>query len=142
MRRQRVVLGYTVMVGPTKTANGSGREVPLDVGTVAALRSWRTRLAAERLSFGPGYADSGYVFVDEDGQPTHPERIGKTFARLVKATGLRRVRLHDSSPRLGVESAQRGRRRVRGVENARARDGGFHHEQVRASVAGPRPGGP
>jgi integrase len=94
VQRQRTVLGYAVVTGPTKTANGS-REVMLDAETVAVLRSWRVRLASDRLSFGPGYVESGYVFVDEDGEAMHPERIGKAFAKLVKITGARGVRLHN-----------------------------------------------
>jgi len=62
---------------------------------MAVLRPWRATTAAERLAWGGAYADTGLVFCDEDGSGIHPERITKTFTRLVKAAGLRVVRFHD-----------------------------------------------
>ena len=42
-----------------------------------------------------GYSDASFVVVQENGQPYHPDRIGKLFEEAVKASGQPRIRLHD-----------------------------------------------
>ena len=44
---------------------------------------------------GGGYQDQGLVFAQVTGEPIHPDYVSKRFDRLVKAAGLRRIRLHD-----------------------------------------------
>jgi hypothetical protein len=46
--------------------------VGLDADMVAALRAHKDQ-AAERLAWGPGWTDTGLVFVAEDGRPYHPQ---------------------------------------------------------------------
>jgi integrase len=71
------------------------RVIDLDANTVAALRSWRTRQAEERLLVGPGYDDQGLVFCHPDGRPYHPDRFSREFNRRVARHGVPRIRLHD-----------------------------------------------
>lgn len=94
VREAAAQVGYSVVYGPPKTASGE-RVVDLDDVTVAVLRAHRAAQAAERLAWGPAYADSGRVFTRENGEALHPETVTRRFARLVAAAGLRRVRLHD-----------------------------------------------
>ena len=94
VREQATQVGHSVVYGPPKTASGE-RVVDLDDVTVAVLRAHRAAQAAERLAWGPAYADSGRVFTRENGEALHPETVTRRFARLVAAAGLRRVRLHD-----------------------------------------------
>jgi integrase len=61
---------------------------------VAALRAHRARQAAEKLAWGPAYADSGLVFCKEDGTPIAPEYVSKRFLELSSAAGLPRIVLH------------------------------------------------
>lgn len=95
VREQAAQVGHEVVYGPPKTAAGDHRVVSLDAVTVAVLRQHRATQAAERLAWGPAYADSGRVFTREDGAALHPERVTRRFRSLVGVAGLRPVRLHD-----------------------------------------------
>jgi integrase len=59
------------------------------------LQAHRARQAAERLSWGADYADSGLVVTTEDGRPMHPETLSGLFVRQAKRAGLPPIRLHD-----------------------------------------------
>jgi integrase len=83
-----------VIEGDPKSDAG-GRTVPLDAGTVAALRAHRRAQLAERLAWGPAWVDSGKVFTRENGEPLHPAMISDRFHDLVVAADLPPVRLHD-----------------------------------------------
>lgn len=89
-----VVTGKPVHSTP-KTA-AARRTVPLDDKLVALLKAHRAHQATERLAAGESYDDRGYVFADELGRPHHPTTITRWFRRAVKASGVRRVRLHDN----------------------------------------------
>jgi integrase len=90
----RVVVGGHVIESQAKTTGGR-RMVPLDPGLVSVLREHRKRQLAERLAWGPGWTDSGYVFTREDGQPYHPEHISDRFETLARRAGVPMIRLHD-----------------------------------------------
>lgn len=85
---------HELVIGQPKTGRGR-RVLALDAGTVAALRAHKARQAAERLAFGAGFNDGGYVFVREDGAPVHPAWLTRAFSQRVKAAGLPKIRLHD-----------------------------------------------
>ena len=59
------------------------------------VRDHRRRQIEDRLAFGAGYDDDGYVFARPDGRPWNPEQVSRTFDRLMRATSLPRIRLHD-----------------------------------------------
>lgn len=59
------------------------------------LRAHRAHQAAERLSWGADYADSGLVVTAEDGRPMHPETLSGLFVRQARRAGLPPIRLHD-----------------------------------------------
>jgi integrase len=80
--------------GTPKSARGL-RSVALDPGTVRTLRQWRKRQLEERMAWGAAWTDTGRVFTREDGTDLHPSRVSETFDRLVKQSGLPRMRLHD-----------------------------------------------
>jgi integrase len=94
VRRSLVTVGHQVVVSEPKTAKGR-RSVALDPATVAALKAWRKRQAAERLAWGPAWTDSGLVFTREDGRPLHPREVTRAFTRHVLAAKLPIIRLHD-----------------------------------------------
>ncbi len=95
VRRARVIAAGEILVSGPKTAN-AGRTLPMDAGLVAALRSLRTRQAAERLAAGGAYEPSGYVAADELGAPLAPGWYSRRFARLAAAAGVRRIPLHGA----------------------------------------------
>jgi integrase len=97
VRRSLVTVGHQVVVSEPKTAKGR-RSVALDPATVAGLKAWRKHQAAERLSWGPAWTDSGLVFTREDGRPLHPptpREVTRSFTRNVLAADLPIIRLHD-----------------------------------------------
>lgn len=49
----------------------------------------------ERLAWGPAHEDGGLFFARENGTILHPDAVSKTFDRLVRRSGLARIRLHD-----------------------------------------------
>ena len=81
-----------LVIGPPKTVAGH-RWVDLDSLTVEVMRAHRERQLAELREADA--VDTGYVFTDLVGLPLAPARLSDTFRRLVKATGLPPVRLHD-----------------------------------------------
>jgi integrase len=86
----------------TKAPKGTGRRtVDLGEGTVAALRAHRQAQAAEAAELhGLLLADDAdgpeYVFVAEDHQPLHPQRLTDLFQCSAAATGVPVIRLHDA----------------------------------------------
>ena len=70
------------MTNDPKTS-ASTATVAIGDDVTAALVDHRRRQEAERREWGPGWTDNGYVFVREDGQPYHPQRLTRMFARAV-----------------------------------------------------------
>lgn len=58
------------------------------------LSDWSDQRANEQPDFDGSDRDA-YVFARPDGSPTHPQLISDAFKRLVKRSGLPRIRLHD-----------------------------------------------
>ena len=72
------------------------RTIDLDAATFAALKTHTAALAREKLAFpGAPFNRAGLLFVDEVGQPLHPEYLTRRFRTLIKGTDLPRIRLHD-----------------------------------------------
>lgn len=73
------------------------------------LRRVRARQAAERLGWGPAYADADLVFAQEDGTPVHPNVVSRTFLRLVRETKMPPIRFHalrHTSASVGLRSGE------------------------------------
>lgn len=95
INRTRVLVDGKAADSLPKTAAGR-RSVPLDPTLVALLRRHKARQAAEKLAAGGAYQDGGWLVADELGRPWYPDTVSERFADLVKAAGLRRIRLHDT----------------------------------------------
>lgn len=94
IRRALVAVGYEVRMSEPKTRRAR-RVIALDTHTVGVLRQHRAIQAKERLAWGPAWTDTGHVFTREDGALIHPDSFTKLFDRLVRGSGLARIRLHD-----------------------------------------------
>ena len=70
VERTRVLVDYRVIEKAPKSRTGR-RTLPLDEHIAAALRALWVRQATERLAAGDAYADTGWVVVDELGEPVH-----------------------------------------------------------------------
>jgi integrase len=65
-----------------------------DTATVSVLEQHSDRQAAERGAAGPAWEEHGLVFTQETGKLLRPDAVTALFTRLVKRTGLPRIRLH------------------------------------------------
>ncbi len=65
----------------------------LDPTTVQVLSAWRVWQHTEQAVIGA--EPTGWVFTDSAGKPIHPHSISQTFDRIVKRSGVPRIRLHD-----------------------------------------------
>ncbi len=91
----RIIVGGTDVQTSTPKTEAGKRRVPLDAGLVAALTAHRLRQKEERMAFGAGWTDTGYVFTMEDGTPVKPDYVSDKFTRLCKAADVPVIRLHD-----------------------------------------------
>lgn len=90
-----VVVDGKVQKSTPKTSS-SRRSVPLDASLVSLLTRHRKCQRESRLRLGNAWTDTGYVFVDQVGRTYSPEVVSDRFDRLVKTSGLPRIRLHDT----------------------------------------------
>lgn len=92
VNRALVSVGYEVHESRGKTRT-SRRCIDLDQRTLDILRRWRERRRDEDPN--DPVSDDAYVFATPDGRPTHPHLMSDAFQKLVKRSGLPRIRLHD-----------------------------------------------
>ncbi|MCD9145780.1 site-specific integrase [Streptomyces albireticuli] len=92
----RTMVGnHLVLEKDTKTAAGE-RGLPLPRGPWEALRAFQVLQLLEKELAGEGYADTGYVTVDELGLPLNTRQLREYAYRLMRRLGLRQVRLYDA----------------------------------------------
>ncbi|MET7465884.1 tyrosine-type recombinase/integrase [Nonomuraea sp. NPDC005501] len=94
MTQQRVHADGQVVVGPPKSA-ASCRVVGLDAETVRVLIWHHERQEEVRATAGAEWQDSGFVFTTTDGAPLRPDYLTGRFRRLMAASGLPPIRLHE-----------------------------------------------
>ena len=104
--QQRTNANHEVVVSTPKA--GSQRQILLAPATVAALRQHRTVQLQERLALGEAWTDTGYVFVDEAGQPYHPHSYLAMFRRACARAGVPPIRLHDVRHTMATLALQAG----------------------------------
>jgi integrase len=79
----------------TTPKNHQRRQVAIDPHTVAAVKAWRVKQAAERLEWGAAYEDvEGLVFTWENGSPVFPDYVSKAFGKAQAGADLPRINLH------------------------------------------------
>ena len=79
----------------TKSEKGT-RALPLPAPVTTALKSFKAKQAAEKLALGEGYAHTGYVLVDELGQPVQTDWLRRRAYELMETAEVRPVRLYDA----------------------------------------------
>jgi integrase len=92
--QQLVPVGGELVFQAPKTAAGL-RMVPIDAGTVAALKRHRETQLLERQVVGAPEIDHDLVFTRLDGQPLNPRALSQAFQVRRGNAGLPHVRLHD-----------------------------------------------
>ena len=103
----RAQAGKKVLEHAPKTLS-SCRTLPLYEGLISILKRGSARYAGERLSLGEAHADSGYVAVNEAGEPHTPDALTRLWHKLTKAAGVRPIRLHDARHSCGTAMHLRG----------------------------------
>ena len=73
----------------------SRRTLCLPSVAVQSLRDHRVRQLEERLSAGDRWQDHGLVFCTSRGTPICAVNLSREYHRLLKRTGIRRIRFHD-----------------------------------------------
>ncbi|MGU3650605.1 site-specific integrase [Mycolicibacterium sp. A43C] len=86
----------------TPKSKAGGRTLPLPDHLVSTLKSTRKMQAADQLALGPDYQTSGYIVVNEAGEPLSPHALTSRWERMLKAAGVRHVRLHDARHTCGT----------------------------------------
>ncbi|MEA1902871.1 MAG: tyrosine-type recombinase/integrase [Actinomycetota bacterium] len=92
INRGLVSVGYDVHESRGKTSN-SRRAIDLDATTVQVLSAWCDWQRTEQAVVG--IKPTRWVFTTATGKPIHPHSISQTFERIVKRSGVPRIRLHD-----------------------------------------------
>ena len=93
-----VQVGSGVVEGGAKTEAGESRRDALASDTLGLLMTQRLTQEADQVGWGSAYRRCGHgvrVSAREDGSDLTSEQVTKTFARLVKAAGVRPQRLRD-----------------------------------------------
>lgn len=90
--QQVQLVAKKVIISSPKT-EGSGRLLPLAPGMLTQLRQKQAAQEQERTVLGEAWQDSGLIFATENGTPTSPRNLNRTFdGAWAKLTD---VRLHD-----------------------------------------------
>lgn len=105
----------TLRIGPSRVSAGgeaidqedaksttSGRTLPLPQPLADELKAAQRQQAAEKLAFGEGYGDGGYVACNEAGQPLHPDTLTKRWKAILADLDVAQVRLHDARHTCGT----------------------------------------
>jgi len=91
----RTLVNGEVVEKDAKSAAGD-RPLPVPAPVTVALKAFKVQQTAERLAAGAAYVDTGYVLVDELGQPYKTDQFRRRYKKLVEQTGVRPVRLYDA----------------------------------------------
>ncbi len=93
VRTTKVVVSYKVLDSAPKTEKGK-RAVGLDPTTTSCLRSFRDAQVKELSALGKKWSKDDLVFVREDGEGYHPQRLRIMLADRARAVGLPPIKLH------------------------------------------------
>lgn len=91
----RVAFAKTIAEGTPKSKRSS-RTLPMPDDLVVALRAAKKRQAEGRLKLGAAWSDTGYVVVDQEGNPPTPDTLTYWWKRSVTKAGVPSIRLHDA----------------------------------------------
>jgi integrase len=94
IRWQITQLGWDPVQGVPKSDAGE-RTVALDADTVTDIATWRREQDQDKQAAGAAWAESGFEFTDELGNPLHPATVTDAFHLLAYLAGLPPIRLHD-----------------------------------------------
>lgn len=91
--RETIVLDYTTPIVSTPKSH-EARVINLDEDTIGVLMRHREEQETEAAAWGTGYVESGLAFTRENGELVNPDRLSQMFDRLVRLSGIRRLKFH------------------------------------------------
>ena len=77
-------------------------------GTISLLKDVKVKQLENRLLYGSGYTDSGFVFTDELGQHVRPQVVYRDFKIIVTQIGSPATRFHDLRHSYAVAAIKSG----------------------------------
>ena len=89
IRWQIIQLGWETAQGAPKSDAGE-RQVVLDTGTVAEIRSHRRGQDKEKEAAADAWMETGFEFTSPDGTPLHPAAVTDMFEQIAYLAGLPR----------------------------------------------------
>lgn len=92
----RTMVRSTRVVEKRAKTDAGKRQLLVPAPVLAALAALRTVQEAEKLTAAEAYSDGDYVAVNELGEPLTTQQYRRLAYRLMKATGLRKVRLYSA----------------------------------------------
>jgi integrase len=93
VRQQVLRVQGQLYIGPVKTRAGS-RDLPLIGLAKDALTARGETQEADHARLGRAWADTGLVFTTRTGRPVEPSNLVRSFMRICKYNGVRRIRVH------------------------------------------------
>lgn len=105
--RAYTMIGGSPQISDTKT-EASARVVELDTATVAAMKRWKLHQLEERVAWGAGYHDDGWLFTRENGTPLRPDWMTRRFQRLAAKAGLPVIGFHGLRHSTATAMLRRG----------------------------------
>ncbi|GAA4559494.1 tyrosine-type recombinase/integrase [Pseudonocardia xishanensis] len=85
-----------VVVEKGPKSDAGRRVLPMPAQVTKGLKLLRKLQAAEQLAAGPAYSPTGYVLVDELGEPCRTDWLRRRVYEAMEEAGVRRVRLYDA----------------------------------------------
>ena len=83
----------SIITKTPKTASGI-RTVSIGDDVVAELRKARVKYLEDKLRFGAGFHDLGYIIRKADGTPYSPDSLTQKWERFTASHGLKHIKLH------------------------------------------------
>ena len=108
----------------------SRRTISISLDTVAVLREHRERQDLEREKCGDCWHETAFVFTSSIGTPINPANLGHAYKRVMRASGVPDIRLHDLRHTMASLAIMRGDSPQGSKRTLGAYRCEFHHEYL------------
>ena len=79
--------GGEIIEQPSTKSKSGNRKVQLSSSVVAVLQDHAKKQSDEMVKIGSGWIDTGYIFVQENGEPLYPTTPYLIFRKFIKELG-------------------------------------------------------
>lgn len=93
--RENMVRGEDGFILKAPKTEAGIRDIHIGKDLVEILKEAHTQYKVDRMRYGLGFQDLGFVIRQEDGSPLHPDSMTRKWIRFIKANDLPQIRLHD-----------------------------------------------